>query len=317
VFPGSLKLEVRPAGVPAETDWVAVADLFASTRENRHYQLDEAAGCITFGDGVHGIIPTSGAQIFVVSWRHGGGQAANEIEPGAIRTMLDQTGGIDRVTNVRKPAGGEDEETLQDFRRRAPVELRRGGRAVTGADFEYIARSVGGVKAARALAGRHPDHPGIDVPGAVTVLVIADSDQQPPKPSAELLRSVCRALDGVRLITTEVYVSGPTFMEIRVEARILAAPEAAPDQVAADARKKLEDFLSPFRRTFGENISPAALYSQIFGASNQVRSVEDLLVYVDGLLHTPGRPVEVPPDAIVYSGNHLIVVRPDSDDTAP
>jgi predicted phage baseplate assembly protein len=314
VYPGSLKLEVRPADGPAETDWAPVRDLFASTREDRHFALDEAAGRIIFGDGRHGVIPTSGAQIVALTWRHGGGRTANEIEPGGIRTMVDQTPGIERVINVRKPTGGTDEETLQDFRRRAPSELRRGGRAITAGDFEVVAKSVGGVKSAKALAGRHPDHRGIDVPGAVTVLVVADSDQQPPNPSAELVRSVCSALDQVRLITTEVYVAGPTFIEIRVEARIFAAPQAAFDQVAGEARKKLDAFLSPFTRDFGENVSPAAIYSQLFGASSQVRSVEDLLVYVNGLLHTPGRLVEIPPDALVYPGNHVIVVRPDTDD---
>ena len=315
IYPGSLTLEVRPADTAAETDWVAVPDLFASTRDDRHFQLDEAAGRITFGDGSRGVIPTSGAVIVVTKWSHGGGRAANDIQPGAIKTIVDQTPGIEKVTNVRQPVGGADEEAVQDFKRRAPSDLRRGGRAITAVDFETVAKSTGGVKTARALGGRHPDYPGVEVPGAVTVLVVADSDQRPPSPSAELIRSICKAFEAVRLITTEVYVAAPTFLEIRVEARIFAAPESAFDRVASDARAKLDDFLSPFKRGFGENVSPAALYAQLFSASSSIRSVEDLLVYVNGQQHTPGRPIEVAPDAIVFSGDHLIVVRPDEDDS--
>ena len=44
-----------------------------------------------------------------------------------------------------------------------------------------------------------------------------------------------------------------------------------------------------------------------------MRSVEDLLVYVNGLPHATGRPIEVAADAIVYPGAHVIVVRPDQD----
>jgi hypothetical protein len=170
------------------------------------------------------------------------------------------------------------------------------------------------VKKARALGGRHPDYPDVTVPGAVTVFIVPDADAMPPRPSAELIRSVCNAFDEVRLITTEVYVAAPAFIEVRLEARLFAAPEAAFDQVAAEARNRVNTFLSPLQRQFGENVSPAALYAQLFGpAGGDVRSVEELLVYVNGQPHDGGRPIDVPPEALVYPGNHLIVVRPDPD----
>jgi baseplate J-like protein len=151
----------------------------------------------------------------------------------------------------------------------------------------------------------------------VTVFVVADTDAARPEPSAELIRAVCRALDDARLITTEVYAASPRFVEIRVEARLFAAPEAAFDQVSIDARRRLDEYLSPRNRDFGEDVSPAALLAELFGRAGkntEVRSVEDLLIYVDGALHDGRRPVPVPPDAIVYPGSHLIVVRPAADD---
>jgi hypothetical protein len=65
-----------------------------------------------------------------------------------------------------------------------------------------------------------------------------------------------------------------------------------------------------------KTFSPAALYSQLFNSSGSIRSVEDLLIYVDGRLNTAGRPVEIASDALVYPGDHLIVVRPDTDEDA-
>jgi predicted phage baseplate assembly protein len=310
----SLTLEVRVNGVAQP--WRRVDDFFASKAGDRHFVLDDTAGRITFGDGKAGEIPPAGADIVATAWRHGGGAAGNRVAPGTVKTMVAQVPGIEKVTNLRAATGGADEETLDEFIRQAPRHLRSGGRAVTDRDFEELAESIGGVKRARALGGRHPDFSEVEVAGAVTVYIVPDSDARPPLPSAELIRSVCGVFEEVRLITTEVFVAAPTFFEVRVEARLFADPQAAFDQVATEARKRLDKFLDPLARRFGENVSPAALYAQLFGpiATTAVRSVEELLVYVNGQPHEGGRPIEVPPDALVYSGPHLIVVRPDQDD---
>jgi hypothetical protein len=337
VEPDSLRLEVRTDGVAQV--WKRVDDFFASGRaepaadegavdkqgngersdegQDEVFVLDATAGRVRFGDGERGRIPPAGAEIVATLWRHGGGAAGNQVGPGAVTTMVTQVAGIERVTNVRAATGGADEEDLDTFIKQAPAHLLSGDRAVTARDFESLALSIDGVKKARALGGRHPDFPDAQVPGAVTVLVVPDSDALPPKPSAELIRSVCQVFESARLITTEVYAAAPRFLEVRVEARIFAAPEAAFDQVATDARQRLDDFLNPRNRQFGEDVSPAALFAQLFGrpgTDTQVRSVEDLLIYVDGRQHDARRPVAVPPDAIVYPGSHLIVVRGDQDE---
>ena len=98
-----------------------------------------------------------------------------------------------------------------------------------------------------------------------------------------------------------------------MEARLFAPPDSAFDAVADAARKRIDGFLSPLKRQFGEDVSPAALYGELYGTDGQVRSVEELLIYVDGLPHDIGRPIVVPADALVYPGAHLIVVRPSRD----
>jgi hypothetical protein len=56
------------------------------------------------------------------------------------------------------------------------------------------------------------------------------------------------------------------------------------------------------------------LYGQLYAdPGSQVRSVEDLMVYVNGLPHDIGKQIEIASDAIVYPGAHIIVVRPDTD----
>ena len=314
VDPDSLVIAVQSGEVSQM--WERQEDFFHSKPTDEHFALDAAAGRVTFGDGMSGEIPTAGAEIIAKVWRHGGGAVGNRVGPGAVKTMVTQVAGIEKVTNVRPATGGADEEALADFIKQAPRHLRSGGRAVTDRDFESVAESIDGVRKAKALSGRHPDYPNIEVPGAVTVVIVPDSDAKPPLPSAELIRSVCGALDQVRLITTEAYVAAPRFLEIRVETRLFADPQAAFDQVALEAQKRLDEYLSPFKREFGENISPAAIYARLFGSDEKgtpVRSVEDLLLYVDGQPHEVRRPIEIPADALAYPGHHLIVVRPEKD----
>jgi phage-related baseplate assembly protein len=231
--------------------------------------------------------------------------------------MVHQVTGVEKVMNPRAATGGSDEQKLDDFIRDTPRNLRSAGRVVTDKDYETQATKIQGVKKARALGSRHPDFGDSPVAGAITVFVVADTDSSPPTPSAELIRSVCNSLDGLRLITTEIFVAAPTFLEIRVEARLFASPTAAFDQVADQAGARLDDYLDPLERDFGEDISIAALYSALFGNADPqrtVRSVENLIVFVNGQEHDIRKPIAVPPDALPYPGRHLIVVLPDPDE---
>jgi hypothetical protein len=309
IDPASLDLIVRHGN--QDVQWERQDDFQNSKRDSKHYVLNAATGSVTFGDGVNGLIPTAGDLIVARSYRYGGGAAANRVTAGGVQGMVSQVAGIEKVTNVRAPTGGADEETLADFERSAPAMLRRRGRVVTADDFEQEARTIHGVRQAKAIASRHPDYPDVVVPGAVTVVIVPDSTARPPKPSSELIESVCRTLDKLRLVTTEVYVSAPTFIEIRVEARLLADPEAAFDQVAESARTRLETTIDARTWPLGVNLSVAEIYRQLLGQG--VRSVEDLLLYVDGRLHEVGGPVQVPDEAVIYSGNHIIVVQPEVD----
>lgn len=314
---GSLRIEVTLASGAVESDWLQVEDFFASKKDDKHFMLNAAAGSISFGDGELGLIPAAGARIAAPVWRHGGGAAGNTVMAGAVKTMVDQIAGIEKVVNPRAATGGADEQDLDDFIRKAPGQLRSERGAVTANDFELHATSLGGVRKARALGGRHPDYPDVEVPGAVTVFIVADTTRMPPRPSAELIRSVCRLLDKKRLITTEVYVAAPLFLEVRVEVRLLVAAEAAFDQVALAASARIDLLLNPARRAFGEDLSPAAVYAALLRPDDPdqtVRSVEDLVIYLDGQQQDVRRPIKVRPDALVYPGKHLIVARPDPDE---
>jgi predicted phage baseplate assembly protein len=308
VQPGSLTLEVEVPNQEPEP-WTAVADFLASGDEDAHYVLDATTGQIRFGDGRRGRIPVAGAEIIAREYRYGGGKAGN-VDSGLINSLRIPLDGVEQVTNERPAVGGQDEQDVEQLKEQAPYILRSQNRAVAVEDFIALAEQAGGVARATAIALAHPHHPGVEVPGAITVVIVPDTDETPPQPSSDLIRQVCQYLDRFRLLTTEVYVKGPEYQPITVEARVVARPYAAFDAVAQDVEKALNAALDPRSWAFAQELYPTNLYGVILGVEN-VAAVHSLTLIVNGRPHDNlAQAVVVPADGLVYGTDHQITVVP-------
>ena len=307
VAAGSLVLEVEQPGQEPEV-WTRVDDLLASGPEDTDYVLNHNTGELRFGDGRRGAIPLADSDIVAAAYRYGGGSAGN-VGEDLIATLLTSVAGIESVSNPRPAVGGRDEQDVEELKLRAPRQIRRRNRAVTDEDFASLAEEVGGVQRATALALSHPQHPGVQVPGAVTVIVVPVSPDVPPQPSSDLVRAVCRYLEDYRLITTELHVSGPAYRRVEVEANLAIRAYAAAGAVERDVRERLDAALDPRTRDFGADFYPTSLYAVLL-ASPDVVSVENLAITVDGLPHEPTDPVVVLPGGLTYGGDHQVVTSP-------
>src|SRR5262249_3500781 len=154
----------------------------------------QTAGIVQFGDGDRGRIPEAGAQVIAVEYRYGGGSRGNKAAAGSINSPQTLLVGVDKGTNERPAVGGLDEQKLQELQLEAPSLMRRRERAVTPEDFTSIVKESGSIAAAKALPLMHPDHPGVSVPGAITVVIVPNNNDKPPKPSGDLIQEVCRSL---------------------------------------------------------------------------------------------------------------------------
>jgi hypothetical protein len=139
---------------------------------------------------------------------------------------------------------------------------------------------------------------------------VPDNQDVPPKPSSDLIRGLCADLDTVRLLTTEVFVKGPAYQEIRVEALVAANPYASFDSVSQDAIQAIDAFLDPRQGNFGAQLFPTKLYAAISGANPNVIGVLTLNLYVDGRRYTDTslQPISLPPDGLFYGANHIVTV---------
>jgi predicted phage baseplate assembly protein len=318
VLAGTLVLEVSD-GTTSE-GWEVVDDLFGSGPDDRHVVLNRTTGEIRWGDGRRGAIPPGdprnpNGNIVARTYRFGG-TSAGQVPAGAITTMLRPVPGIDdsAVTNIAPSVGGRDEETLAEAKARAPQAIRSRSRAVIASDFEHLATQVGTVRRAKALPFAHPDFPGVEVPGAVTVVVVPEPTAAArgdlgPAPSQATLREVCTALDGARLVTTEVYVMAPTYHLVTVIADVVAEDDADLAAVKTEADAALDAWFDPIGGDddglgwpFGGDIAFSRVYARL-GVPGVAR-VDRVTISLDGDEAPACTNVALPAGHLLVSGVH-------------
>ncbi|MGE5093600.1 MAG: putative baseplate assembly protein, partial [Betaproteobacteria bacterium] len=320
VVRGSLALEVEQSDEGYEP-WTEVEDLSAAAPHDMVYVLDRATGEIRTGDGVNGDIPVAyvanpTANVVAREYRTGGGKRGN-VAARAIDTLVTSIAGIDdnAVGNLQAAHDGRDEESAEEAMKRAPQSIRSRERAVTADDFEYLAAQAGNVRRAKALAMFHPQFPTTQVPGAVSVIIVPDSDEPAPVPSEGLMRTVCAYLDARRLLTTELYVMKPSYQLVSVRTEVVVAEDADLAEVSQRVAKTLLDYFHPLRGgesgagwPFGESIYYSRVYQRVFGVDG-VASVTTLVISVDGDEQPECKDVPIARHALVYSTDHAVTAH--------
>ena len=318
VLAGSLQLEVDQGSGPEV--WQPVTDFLASSPRDPHYVLNRTTGEVRFGDGRHGAIPIAnvhnpGANVVARRYRYGGGTKGN-VPAGALRALRSAVPGIDEngVVNLAASFGGRDEELLDQALERAPASIRSRCRAVTAEDFELFAREAAAIARARALPLHHPDVPGVEVPGVVTVVVVPDSEDPAPRPSEGTLRTVCAYLDQRRLLTTEVFVAPPDYQRVSVQVDVVADATADLAQVQRDVEAALLGYFHPLHGgedgrgwPFGGTVSFSRTLHRVFSVPG-VSSVPSTVIAVDGTPAPECRDVALRPGALAFSTAHRVSV---------
>lgn len=132
--------------------------------------------------------------------------------------------------------------------RRTVLALRQTDRAVTAADYEFLARAADPASIARAhcIAERNLDvtDPAQRVqvqPGHVSVVVVPTPSADPATARA----TVSAFLEPRRLLTARVHVVTPRVVPVRVCVTLRLLPDWIPDQVKQSAIDAITRFLDP------------------------------------------------------------------------
>jgi len=262
-------------------EWFEVTDFDASKEDDLHFVLDPTKGEILFGDGVNGMIPPLEHKISAI-YIHGDGEKGN-LAAGQINQIQDDNLTNLEVVNERPATGGLEKELIEDAIIRVKRDLMVPYQAVTSPDYEYLTINTPGLRVARAKAV--PDKTA----NLVKVLVIPESPLTKPLASEGFLKTVCRHLDKHRLITTQINVENPEYVEVAVCASLKPLPGYDYEALKERAADKLSRFLNPLVGWTDGKGWP-------FGRDVHVSEIYEVLDDVDG--------VDCVSEVALENGNH-------------
>jgi predicted phage baseplate assembly protein len=302
--------------------WQEVGDFFSSGPNDRVFMFDRNTGQVTLGSGEHGRIPVANqgnpnGSVVAQSYRAGGGSQGN-VAAGAISQIQSYVPSISTVQNLQAATGGTDEQTVDDAKQNAGMALQSKSRAVTADDFTYLATQAPGanVKRALALPLYHPDFPNGQIPGVVTVIVVPNSPAAQPMPNQTTLQAVCQYLDAHRLLTSELYVAGPVYRTIQVQAPLVVSGSFDLATVKNAAQAALSTFFDPLKGgqdgtgwPFGGTVYYSDVYRVLLDVAGVLRIQNNqLLLLLDGETQTFCRDVPINPSELLSNdpAGHII-----------
>jgi len=134
-------LDNLPTGQPGP--WVLWTErdvLEEAGKDDRCYSMNSDTGEIDFGDGIHGRIPPIGTDCIVaITYKRGGGAAANNITAWSSINLISPVQGVQLVVAPDDAAGGSDPQSADAIIRLAPSNQFIRDRALSVRDFETLA----------------------------------------------------------------------------------------------------------------------------------------------------------------------------------
>ena len=254
--------------------WTARPDLLESGRFSRDFVVETAMdgrAAVRFGDGIHGLAPSPGAEV-VPRARFGVGPAGN-LGTGALAHVVlppAQQGADLRVTNPLPGRGGAAPEPASAIRIAAPRAFRRQERAVTAADYADAAKRQEEVANAVAIARW--------IGAWQTILVYVDRRGGLPV-DRDFRHAMLAHLERFRLMGFDTAVRGARSAPLDIELLVCAKPGEFRSTVAGRVRDALRPpggssgtrgFFHPDNFTFG---SPLYL-SRLIAAVMAVEGVQ-------------------------------------------
>jgi predicted phage baseplate assembly protein len=323
VLSGTVKLMIQEKDGQWH-EWTEVADFDASGPESRHFTVNLQDGLIKFGDGIRGQIPPAPGpdqnNIRIVEYRAGGGAKGNVRADQITEVLSPDLRNMVTVTNRRPATGGMEPEPLSDAKSRVRRNFKEITRGITTADFETLALNAPGIRVARVkvLPQYHPTVPAIDIPGALTVVAVPENNSgetsRLPAPSQGFLQNLYEHLISKSLISTNLSVIGPEFIEVKVTAKIRVDSRMSLETVRGNVLEALRVFLDPLTGgangmgwPFGRPVYRSEIY-QIIERITGVTCVDQVSLSGKSCDSALQDRITLRKIGLVYSGQHEIAV---------
>lgn len=234
---------------------------------------------VTFGDSISGRIPPNGAQIYA-TYRVGGGVIGN-VASGTIKYIINVPGGTIPagltvlnqdiyVSGDGAAAGGADAESTNSIRINAPLSVRAINRAVSLADYSYLAVQVSGVSKAISRA---------DVYTSVTVYLAPTGDAGVANDNATptaTFNSIATAVEAYLIdkapANTTITFQPPKYAGVKLDVSITVSPQSSQSAVTNAVKAALVNLFAYDNVLFNDTIYVSDVYNainSISGVANQ------------------------------------------------
>ena len=319
--------------------WKEVSNFSESSRDDQCFTLDSITGELRLGPSIrqpdgnmrqYGAIPPRGAQVVFQRYRFGGGLEGN-VQANIINTLKTAIPFIDHVVNRQPAVGGLDAESMEAAKMRAPALLRSRDRAVTEADFEFLAqealRNTGWGQYRVHCLQPVPSRESRIIPGQVYLLIIPhiQDPEQRLRPTSEQLQlnqddvyqHLSDYLNQRRLLTIRLDIREPVYYWVSVRASVRAVPGANHAQVETTVLNRLYEFLNPLVGgrsgdgwPFGRDLVISDLHQclQAVPGLQFIRNIEMFITAAgEGPRGDPVESVDVVGHGVIASGVHEVI----------
>lgn len=267
--------------------WEKVDDLALSTKNDRHFSLNEVSGTIIFGDGKNGRIPPKQeTESIRVNYSVGGGIYGNVL-PYKIDTIGDSVAFVNKIFNYEPTYGGANKESVDEAANRASSIIKRGSRIITTRDFEnFVVEEFRNISACKVIT--HYNDLGEEEIGSVTIVVLPSDYFNGYSYFASIKKKLLNIFreKAPEVLTKldKIYIREAKYVEVSVDTKIIINNYDDYKQVFTDINEGLNIYLDPINGNYnnkgwdiGQVPNNIQLYNYIKTIDN-VKQIKKMLV---------------------------------------
>lgn len=304
ILDGSTSVYVQSSAPAGSTQWSQVSSFIDSGDSDQVFTLAvnaQGATTITFGDGINGLIPGLGLQLYA-SFTVIAGAAGNQ-PAGSVNIIVDPIQGLSIATSTgvalsSQMAGGSDPESNDSIRANAPIAFATQQRAVSLQDYANLALNVPGVIIANAVAN-HSTSVSLYVLGPnITV------------PSSQLQAQILNYFQGATLAGVSLSLPTPSLIAVDVGSSgnniILQVMPTYSQQATVNAViLALNALLTPPATSFGMLLQVSSIYQAIMSVAGVAYVVVPVFTRED-IIQTGTTAIQFRQSEIPIAGNYYI-----------
>lgn len=230
--------------------WKEAPDLARLKPADRAYIIrtdDHGNTRVIFGDGKHGMRPSTGQENITASYRSGSGLKGN-LKAKTLTLLSKRPPGVRAVTNPLPAVGGADGESRANARRNAPKSVLTLDRVVSLQDYEDFARAYAGIDKALATKAWQGQAQAVH-------LTVSGPRGAAVNAGGKTHQNLLTSIQGASPEGTPIKIQSYTPVRFQIRGKVKVADNRLRKKVLADLDQKLRSQFSYRARQFGQQVT--------------------------------------------------------------